>query len=219
MDHKAISSPRKPDPEASGAEPAWDVARLFPEQGFWSEEEYLALSANRLVEFSDGNVEVLPMPTTSHQLIVAFLYRTLLEFVTTRAAGTVLFAPLRVRLWPGKFREPDLVFMSAEHASRIGESFWDGADLVMEVVSDDDRRRDLETKRREYAQAGIPEYWIVDPEQARITVLRLEGATYAVHGDFLPDTQATSHRLPGFVVEVSSVLAAQLGGKPDASRS
>ena len=124
------------------------------------------------------------MPTTSHQLIVAFLYRALLAFITPRGAGTVLFAPLRVRLWPGKFREPDIVFLSAEHASRIGESFWEGADLVMEVVSDDDRRRDLETKRREYAQAGIPEYWIVDPQQARITVLRLDGTTYVVHGDF-----------------------------------
>ena len=50
----------------------------------------------------------------------------LLAFVAVRGAGTVLFAPLKVRLWPGKFREPDLVFLSAEHASRIGESFWEG---------------------------------------------------------------------------------------------
>jgi Uma2 family endonuclease len=219
MDPKAISSSRKPDPDPFAAQPAWEVARLFPEQGSWSEEEYLALSANRLVEFSDGHVEVLPMPTTSHQLIVAFLYGALLTFVTPRGAGTVLFAPLRVRLWPGKFREPDLVFLSAEHTSRIGEPFWEGADLVMEVVSDDDRRRDLETKRREYAQAGIPEYWIVDPQQGRITVLRLAGAIYTVHGEFLPDAQATSHLLPGFVVDVSAALAAQPGGKGDASGS
>jgi Uma2 family endonuclease len=219
MDPNAISSPRKPDPGAFGAEPAWEVARLFPEQGFWSEEEYLALTGNRLVEFSDGHVEVLPMPTTSHQLIVAFLYRALLQFVTARGAGTVLFAPLRVRLWPGKFREPDLVFMSAEHASRIGESFWEAADLVMEVVSDDDRRRDVVTKRREYAEAGIPEYWIVDPEQAVVTVLRLDGTTYVVHGEFRPDTLATSYLLPGFSLDVSAALAPHPGGTGDATRS
>jgi Uma2 family endonuclease len=185
------------------------VARLFPDQGAWSEEEYLALGGNRLVEFSDGHVEVLPMPTTSHQLIVAFLYEALRGFVIARAAGTVLFAPLRVRLWPGKFREPDIVFMAAEHVSRIGEAFWEGADLVMEVVSDDDRRRDVETKRREYAQAGIPEYWIVDPQQGRITVLRLEGAVYAVHGEFAAGTQVTSHLLPGFSLDVTAALSAQ----------
>lgn len=197
------------DSNTTSREPAWDVARLFPDQGARSEEEYLALSSNRLVEFSDGRVEVLPMPTTSHQLIVAFLYRTLLAFAAPRAAGTVLFAPLRVRLWPGEFREPDIVFLSAEHASRIGESFWEGADLVMEVVSDDDRRRDLETKRREYARAGIPEYWIVDPQQARITGLRLDGASYVVHGDFPRGAQATSHLLPGFSLDVTAALSAR----------
>jgi Uma2 family endonuclease len=209
LDSKAASAARKPEPEVFGAEPAWDVARLFPEQGAWSEEEYLALGGNRLVEFSDGHVEVLPMPTTSHQLIVAFLYHALRGFVMARAAGTVLFAPLRVRLWPGKFREPDIVFIAAAHASRIGEAFWEGADLVMEVVSDDDRRRDLETKRREYAQAGIAEYWIVDPQQGQITVLRLDGTVYTIHGEFAAGTQATSHLLPGFSVEVAVALAAQ----------
>jgi Uma2 family endonuclease len=114
---------------------------------------------------------------------------------------------LRVQLWAGKFREPDVVFMRAENAARIGEPFWEGADLVMEVVSQDDRRRDLDIKRGEYAQAGIPEYWIVDPQGARITVLRLDGATYDVHGEFPAGTRATSHLLPGFGVDVTAALA------------
>jgi Uma2 family endonuclease len=191
------------------AEPAWEVAKLFPDQGAWSEEEYLALNSNRLVEFSHGYVEVLPMPTTSHQIIVAYLYRALLAFVSAGRLGTVLFAPLRVRLWPGKFREPDVLFLRAENAGRMGEEFWEGADLVMEVVSDDDRRRDLETKRAEYARAGIPEYWIVDPQLGRITVLRLDGATYAVHGEFARGARAESSLLPGFGVDVTSALAAR----------
>jgi hypothetical protein len=49
------------------AEPAWDVALLFPSQGDWSEFEYLALDTNRLVELVDGNLEVLPMPSFLHQ--------------------------------------------------------------------------------------------------------------------------------------------------------
>ncbi|HEX8199369.1 MAG TPA: Uma2 family endonuclease [Isosphaeraceae bacterium] len=198
---------RPPARDEHQAEPAWDVARLFPNQGFWSEEEYLALDTNHLVEFSHGSIEVLPMPTTSHQLIAAFLYLALRTYVTGQGLGTVLFAPLRVRLWAGKFREPDVVFMRAENAARIGEPFWEGADLVMEVVSQDDRRRDLDIKRGEYAQAGIPEYWIVDPQGARITVLRLDGATYDVHGEFPAGTRATSHLLPGFGVDVTAALA------------
>src|SRR5438067_7650998 len=79
-------------------EPAWEIARLFPYQGEWSEEEYLALETNHLVEFTDGHVEVLPMPKTSHQLIVQYLSNQLLAFVSARNLGTVLFAPLRIRL-------------------------------------------------------------------------------------------------------------------------
>jgi Uma2 family endonuclease len=91
----------------------------------------------------------------------------------------------------------------------LHEDYWDGADLVMEVVSPDpkDRKRDLETKPREYARAGIPEYWIIDPEQGRIQVLTLEGKVYRVHGDFGAGTQATSALLPGFAADVDAVLA------------
>ena len=203
----------RPGPERGGPEPTWEVAYLFPAQGDWSEEEYLALRGNRLVELSVGVVEVLPVPTTSHQLLVAYLYGALLAFAGGRDLGTVLFAPLRVRLWRGKFREPDVVFMRKEHAGRIGEDFWDRADLIMEVVSDDeeDRRRDLETKRREYARAGIPEYWIIDPREERILVLRLAGRRYAVHGEFSRGTSASSHLLPGFSVDVNEALSRRAG--------
>ena len=55
--------------------------------------------------------------------------------MTAGNLGEVLFAGVRVRLWPGKFREPDVLFMRAEHAGRITDEYWEGADLVMEVVS------------------------------------------------------------------------------------
>ncbi len=196
------------------ADPTWEIAYLFPAQGAWSEEEYLGLSGNRLIEFSDGFLEVLPMPTTSHQALVAFLYGLLFAHASRPKLGKVLFAPLRVRLWPGKFREPDLVFMRRAHLRRVREEFWDRADLVMEVVSGDveDRRRDLVTKRREYARARIPEYWIVDPQQGTIVVLRLAGRRYVVHGSFTRGSQATSPLLPGFAVDVSAAFDQALKG-------
>jgi len=188
-------------------EPAWDIARLFPAQGQWTETDYLALDTNRLVEFSHGVVDVLAMTTQTHQFIALFLYRALLAFVEARRLGEVLAAPLRVRLWPGKIRQPDVVFMHREHDDRRGELIWEGADLVMEVVSED-RDRDLIDKRREYARAGIPEYWIVDPRDRQISILRLDGDQYGVHGVFVPGERATSALLPGFSVEVERIFAA-----------
>jgi len=203
------SIPARPPSSASQASPrpAWEIAYLFPPQGLWSEEEYLALSGNRLVEFTDGFVEVLPMPTMIHQLIVAYFYNALSAFVRSNSLGTVLFAPFRIRIHTGRFREPDVMFMMAAHASRMGNEFWEGADLVVEVVSDDDRRRDLETKRFEYGQTGIPEYWIIDPKLNEVTVLKLSGDHYEVHGVFGPGQKASSVLIGGFEVDVADTLA------------
>ena len=181
-----------------------------PDQSVWNDADYLHLTrlTNRLVELTDGRIEVLPMPTMSHQLIVQFLSNLLMAFVVIRRLGRVLFAPFRIRMRDGKFREPDVVFMRAEHASRMGEEYWDGADLVMEVISEGGADRDLNVKRLDYAEAGIPEYWIVDPRQSRITVLRLADGQYAVDGEYGPGAKAVSPTLPGFEVDVQQAFDA-----------
>jgi Uma2 family endonuclease len=190
-------------------EPAWEVAFLYPRQGEWTEAEYLSLDTNRLVELSEGCLEVLPMPTMLHQLLVDFLHSVLKAFVVAHATGKVFFAPLPVRLWAGKYREPDIIYLNPERISDLRRP-PKGADLVMEVVSEgaENRERDLDIKRREYAEAGIAEYWIVDPQARQITVLTLDGSTYRVHGVFGPGTPATSVLLPGFSVAVDQVFAA-----------
>ena len=104
----------------------------FPLQGYWTEAEYLDLTTNRLIEYSDGYLEVLPMPTTLHQMIVAFFYESLVAFVRPQKLGRVLFAALRVRLWKGKYREPDVVFkQSAEFSNR----FWQGKENVIAALA------------------------------------------------------------------------------------
>ena len=182
---------------------------LFPAQGDWTEEEYLALDTNRLVELSDGWLEVLPMPLPYHQLIVRLLYDLLNAFVKAHDLGEALFAPLPIRLWPKTMREPDLVFLRPQRMPDLKKP-PDGADLAIEVVSGspEDRKRDLVIKRKEYARAGIPEYWIVDPDERKITVLTLGKKAYRIHGVFGPGETATSVLLSGFGVEVAAVFAA-----------
>lgn len=197
---------------AGAGEPAWEIARLFPEQGGWGESDYLWVTqeTNNFVEFKDGYVEVLAMPTVKHQRIVAFLYRLILAFVSERGLGEALFGPLRVQLRPNLIREPDILFMRRENAGRMTDDVWEGADLVVEVVSEDakSRKRDLQEKRREYAEAGIPEYWIVDPQEGRVTVLTLVGKEYAVLAEGAAGQRVTSKLLAGFEVGVDEVLGA-----------
>ena len=96
-----------------GADPAWEVALLLPAQGQWSEDDYLWLTDRTkcLVEFTDGHIEVLPMPTDEHQRIVLFLYRALYAFLASRGMGIVLVAPLRLYLQSGRYREPDVLLL------------------------------------------------------------------------------------------------------------
>lgn len=197
-----------PPIELDVGEPTWEIAHLFPAQGNWGEEEYLDLDTNHLLEFSHGRLEVLVMPTEFHQDLVLLLYNVLNQFVSSLKLGKVMLAPRPMRLWPGKFREPDVMFMFERHKERRTQRYWIGADLVMEVISPDDRKRDVIDKRREYAQAGIPEYWLVDPEEQSVTVLRLDQQQYAVHGRFTLGEIATSPLLSGFQVDVAELFAA-----------
>jgi Uma2 family endonuclease len=193
-------------------EPAWNIALLYPRQGQWTEAEYLALNTKRLVELVDGCLEVLPVPTLLHQRILKWLFQLLDAWVTAHAIGEVHFAPLRVRLFPGNIREPDLIYLRPERIADL-EKPLQGCDLAMEVVSPGtaNERRDYEEKRAAYASAGVQEYWIVDPQESRITVLTLDGTSFRVHGEFVPGQQATSLMFPGFAVDVTGVFAAAAG--------
>jgi len=191
-----------------GGEPAWSVALLFPRQGQWTEGDYLGLNTNHLVELSGGVLEVPEMPTDRHQAIVGFLFARLLAFVSAGALGTVRVAPLPVRLWAGKLREPDVVFMRTEHRDRITDQVWGVPDLVIEVVSPGSRRLDTVIKAREYAQAGIAEYWVVDPESGTISVSILTGSAYEKRPPAIAGATVRSETLAGFEVGVREVLAA-----------
>jgi Uma2 family endonuclease len=114
-----------------------------------------------------------------------------------------------------KYREPDVVFVRPVRIQTLS-GHPVGADLTMEVVSEglENHHRDYVEKRREYAAAGIAEYWIVDPQEELITVLKLDGNEYREHGVYAVGARANSVLLPGFEVSVQSVFAQgeQAGG-------
>jgi Uma2 family endonuclease len=186
------------------------VLSLDPLQGHWTVEQYLLLSnqTNRLLEYTDGFIEVLPMPTKRHQAISLFLLLGLLAFIRPRG-GAVYYAPLRIEVRPGKFREPDLLLVTNADDPRAQDEFWLGADFVVEIVSPDKPKRDTKEKPLDYAEAGIPEYWIVNPLTDTITVMVLDGASYAEYGVFCRGDRAGSKLLDGFSVSVDEVLDAR----------
>jgi len=183
------------------------IAELWPPQGEWTEADYFGLpDTNRIIELSEGEFIMPPHPTVTHQRVVGVLYRTMYAFVQEHGLGIVLLAALPVRLWPGKIREPDILFVSHAHADRIGEQFSGPPDLVVEVLSPSTRRTDRGEKPMEYARAGVVEYWLVDPEAQTIEVLTLAGGVYMLLGQFRAGEMARSQVLAGFQVAVDQVF-------------
>ena len=182
------------------------IAELWPRQGEWTENAYFSLpDTNRIVELSEGEFIMPPHPTDTHQRVVGYLYRALHDYVIDHDLGFVRFAPLPVRLWRGKIREPDVLFVSHAHADRIGEQFYGPPDLVMEVLSPGTRSVDRGEKFLEYARAGIGEYWLVDPEAQTIEVFVLKDEAFTLLVKAGPGEKAHSQVLDGFDVAVDEV--------------
>jgi Uma2 family endonuclease len=147
-------------------------------QGLWTEEQYLRLRARAggLMEYIDGRIEVLSMPTTIHQVILVWLMDAL--WAAAGPAALVLPAPLPLRLPSGNYREPDILLVRDAADPRVGQAAWHGADLVAEVISPSGARRDLVDKRADYAAAAVREYWVADPAAETLLILRLAGDAY-----------------------------------------
>jgi len=144
-------------------------------------EEFLEKCDATRAEWVDGEVIVMSPPSIRHQRIVGFLYALLQFFVESHELGVVFVAPFQMSLsFRPSGREPDVLFVRQGRLSLLQRNFLDGpADLVIEVVSPDSRSRDRTEKYSEYQQAGVGEYWVIDPKRRRAEFfVHDETATY-----------------------------------------
>ncbi len=188
------------------------IAQLFPPQGKWRESDYFALpDAMQIIELSDGEITMSPTPSYRHQESVAVVGFRLRQLVEENGLGKVIIAPFAVRLWEGKIREPDVLFIRKENLDRIKSTHLDGPpDWIAEVISPGSRGTDEVDKLAEYAQAGVPEYWLLDPEDRTIRVYHLGAAAYGLKGAYIPTQTVASVTIPGFEVQVGEVFGWRL---------
>jgi Uma2 family endonuclease len=168
-----------------------------------SYEEYRAWPDDSIqAEWVEGEMIIFMPPITIHQKIAGFLYKLISLYVELLNVGMVIPAPFEMRPQPdSNAREPDVVFIAAEHMDRLTDKRLDGAaDLAIEVISDESVARDRSDKFYEYQEGGVREYWIIDPRPGKERVdcywLTPEGRFQAT----LPDADGRYHAttLPGF---------------------
>jgi Uma2 family endonuclease len=170
-------------------------------------EDYKSLpeAMDRRYELMDGELCMVPAPTTIHQDISQNIEFLLVQHVRATRCGRVLHTPVDVVLGEGARRDvvqPDVVFVASARGAIVTPVEIAGApDLVVEIISPASEDRDRGYKRTLYERSGVREYWIVNPADASIDVyhLSLTGFEAPVRyrlGDHLVSAVVSNFRLP-----------------------
>jgi Uma2 family endonuclease len=175
-----------------------------PQQGDWTYEAYAALTDDgECYEIVQGVLVMSPSPEDIHQDASALLNMYLCQEIRVKKLGIVFSAPFDVMLSPRNVFQPDLLVVLNEHLDRIQERGLMGApDLVVEVVLPSSKLYDRLNKHMAYEQAGIPEYWLVDPRAQSIEVFALEGEKYHSLGIFKGEQALPSRIVPQMTTPV-----------------
>ncbi len=205
MELSVEQSPLSRSPTASDDPQSAMLVMRYEEFLAWSDEDVHAEWVP-LDNSGRGEVIIHMPPKDIHQAVVGFLYKLLGLFVDLFDLGKLRIAPLEVKLQPGgSSREPDILFVAAEHLDRLTPDRLIGPpDLVIEVVSPTSVKRDRSAKYREYQAAGVREYWVIDPREAqrRADFFCLDDVTRG-EGEYRlfateEDERVASRVLPGF---------------------
>ena len=151
-------------------------------QGEYTIDDYYALPEERRVELINGVFYDVAAPTGIHQAISMYISTAFFNFIReSKGSCRVFAAPLDVQLNKDNktMVQPDILVISHENAD-IGKHIYGAPDLVIEILSDSTRGRDLVLKLNKYCEAGVREYWTVDPEHTEVTVFPFEKETPAM---------------------------------------
>jgi len=170
--------------------------------------EYLNYNdgGDRTYEWEDGALIVVNPPSLNHALIIRFLINQFEGEIARLMQPWLTLSMVGVRTAINRSRVPDLMVVTRDQVDPLGPAVLESAPLlVVEVVSPESRVRDYRYKRSEYSVVGIAEYWIVDPQAKKITILFLEEGFYELT-EFTESDQIISRLFPHLSLTAHQVL-------------
>jgi Uma2 family endonuclease len=169
--------------------------------------DYERLPEGAPYQLIGGELVMTPSPVPYHQSIARKLVMKLSSFVGEKELGEIYFAPLYVYLSETDTYQPDIIFISKERVSIIGEKMIEGPpDLVIEVLSPATAYYDLRMKKDAYEKYGVKEYWIIDPLQKAIEVFVNREGRFEPLSAAKGDGEVRSEILAGLRIGVNDIF-------------
>jgi Uma2 family endonuclease len=169
--------------------------------GPYREHDYWKLPDEPRCELLYGSLVVTPSPVVRHQLVLGRLHLLLAAHAAAHG-GLAIVAPMDVRLADHSIVQPDLIYVSAARRAVVRERIFGAPDLLVEVLSPSTARRDLGPKLKLYADSGVAEYWLADPERETFEFLENRDGAFVVR---LPDAGTYASRtIAGLTVGVEA---------------
>jgi Uma2 family endonuclease len=154
----------------------------MPDFNKFTYEQYVHFPSDGMRhEIVDGDHFMNPAPNLYHQTISRRIQFQLYTQIETRNLGWVFNAPVDVKLTEFDVVQPDVIVVLQDRAKILTETRIDGApNLVIEILSKSTASYDRSLKLKLYQRTGVPEYWIVDPDESRIEQYVLENLKYVL---------------------------------------
>ena len=183
------------------------VAQTNPEDRLLTLEDLELLPDDgQRYELLQGELIESPAPGTQHQRILRRIARVLDDAVIASGFGEMFQSPYDARLSPHNIVQPDLLVIGRSQMQLLTEHRFEGApELVIEVISPSSELYDRVRKASLYMEAGVREYWIVDPSRKRIVIHRPRAGVSDV--EVIASGYAVSRIIPGFTIEFDALFA------------
>ena len=156
---------------------------------YYTYEEWLEIDGSDRTELINGMIRLMASPTPQHQAISVEALRQIANFLLRKPCRA--YAALDVRLHENEDTvfQPDIMVVCDQ--SKISKKGCEGApDFIAEIISPSTESHDKVTKYKAYRRAGVPEYWIIEPNSKIITAFRL------IDGKYIADVYSESDTAP-----------------------
>jgi len=186
------------------------IAAQFPEDKKWTYadlEKYFPKDLKIKVEILNNRLIIMPSPSFIHQKISMKLSRAMDTFVEEQELGDVITAPMDTKFDEDNLEQPDILFISIKRSAIIEKNVINGApDLIVEIISPSNHKKEREEKHSLYEISGVQEYWTIFPKKRSVKIEVLEEGKYELFSEATKEGKVKSSVLEGFEISIKDLM-------------